>query len=134
MTVNPRYLRHRDLSSSYLLNKGADTELHHVMLPTAMENTLASLSSLEAKETIASNDMYFHQIYRLLGGKTEGGNSSSETNSEDSIYSRESVFAVVVLTLGLILVVETILHRLDHHAKRRAFFRETLSACYRECE
>jgi hypothetical protein len=89
---------------------------------------LASFSSLEGKETIGSNDMYFHQIYRLLGGGAEGSNSSSEADSQDSI------FAVVILTLGLILVVESILHRLDHYAKRRAFFRETLSACYRECK
>ena len=45
-----------------------------------------------------------------------------------------SVLSVAVLTLGLILLVEVIRHRLDHEAKHRPFFKVVLETTYSECK
>lgn len=44
-----------------------------------------------------------------------------------------SVLSVAVMTLGLILFVEVIRHRLDHIAEHRPFFKTVLDATYSEC-
>lgn len=43
-----------------------------------------------------------------------------------------SVLSVGVMTLGLILLVEVIRHRLDHEAEHRPFFKVVLEATYSE--
>jgi hypothetical protein len=45
-----------------------------------------------------------------------------------------TVLGVAVITLGLILVVELIRHRLDVAATGRPFFKTVLEGVYRECK
>lgn len=45
-----------------------------------------------------------------------------------------SVLSVGVMTLGLILFVEVIRHKLDHEAEHRPFFKVVLEATYSECK
>ena len=45
-----------------------------------------------------------------------------------------TVLSVGVITLGLILVVELIRHRLDVAAMGRIFFKSVLEGVYRECK
>ncbi len=45
-----------------------------------------------------------------------------------------SVLSVGVMTLGLILCVEVLRHKLDHIASHRPFFKVVLDATYSECE
>jgi hypothetical protein len=45
-----------------------------------------------------------------------------------------SVLSVGVMTLGLILVVEVLRHRIDHAALGRPFFKAVLEGVYSECK
>lgn len=45
-----------------------------------------------------------------------------------------SVLSVGVMTLGLILCVEVLRHRLDHLAEYKPFFKCVLEATYSECK
>lgn len=45
-----------------------------------------------------------------------------------------SVLAVTVLTLGLILMVEVVKHKIDHAAHGRPFFTKVLETLYTECK
>lgn len=45
-----------------------------------------------------------------------------------------SVLSVAVMTLGLILFVEVLRHKLDHEAAHRPFFKVVLEATYSECK
>jgi hypothetical protein len=45
-----------------------------------------------------------------------------------------SVLSVGVMTLGLILVVEVLRHRIDHAATGRPFFKAVLEGVYSECK
>ena len=45
-----------------------------------------------------------------------------------------SVLSVGVMTLGLILCVEVLRHRLDHIAEYKPFFKCVLEATYSECK
>ena len=67
------------------------------------------------------------------------GNSQEESttrflagggNEEPLDYS---VVSVGVMTLGLLLLVEVIRHRLDHSAMGRPFFKTVLEGVYSEC-
>jgi len=70
-----------------------------------------------------------HVMHRLLGGGGGGKGDESDAGGSDV-----SVFAIVILTLGLILITEGVLHTLDYFAHERKFFRKTLTTCYRECK
>jgi hypothetical protein len=45
-----------------------------------------------------------------------------------------TVLSVVVVTLGLVILVEIVQHKLDHKAHGRPFFKTVLEAVYRERE
>jgi hypothetical protein len=45
-----------------------------------------------------------------------------------------SVLSVAVMTLGLIMVVEVFIHRLDHAAAGRPYFTAVLENIYNECK
>lgn len=60
---------------------------------------------------------------RLLGG---GGESDLQIDY--------SVLGVLVMTLGLIMIVEVFRHRLDHAAKGKPFFSSVLEGVYTECK
>jgi hypothetical protein len=45
-----------------------------------------------------------------------------------------SVLSVTVMTLGLIMMVEVVRHRLDHAAMGRPFFTAVLEGVYAECK
>jgi hypothetical protein len=45
-----------------------------------------------------------------------------------------TVLSVAVITLGLILIVELIRHRLDVAATGRPFFKSVLEGVYKECK
>ena len=45
-----------------------------------------------------------------------------------------SVLSVGVMTLGLIMMVEVVRHKLDYEAQHRPFFKVVLEAAYSECE
>ena len=112
-TTSPRFLRRHDyLSFATLPGKESGS-------------ALLAFFNLWSKERLASNDQGFHRTQRMLGG------GKSDHSSSGAGFG---IFAIVIFTLGLILVVESILHRLDHYAKGREFFREILSTCYRECK
>lgn len=74
----------------------------------------------------------------------EGWNHRQRLAAESSYYGDEeeegvvlvdySVLSVAVMTLGLILLVEGIRHRLDHEAKHRPFFKVVLETTYGECK
>ncbi len=58
---------------------------------------------------------------------------ASSKGSEAS-YLDFSVLSVAVTTLGLILLVQLIRHRLDRNATGRPFFKTVLEGVYRECK
>jgi hypothetical protein len=62
-----------------------------------------------------------NRLYRALAGG-------------DDDYSRigYSVLSVTVMTLGLIMMVEVLRHRLDHAAKGKPFFLAVLEGVYTE--
>jgi hypothetical protein len=45
-----------------------------------------------------------------------------------------TVVSVAVMTLGLLLVVEVIRHKLEHAAYNRPFFKTVLEGVYSECK
>jgi hypothetical protein len=57
--------------------------------------------------------------------------AAKDTTEEPLDYT---VLSVGVLTLGLILFVEVIRHRLDHAAHGRPFFKTVLEGVYSECK
>jgi hypothetical protein len=65
-----------------------------------------------------------------VGAAAAYGGSAKQTH-EPVDYS---VLCVGVMTLGLILCVEVIRHRLDHEAAHRPFFKVVLEVTYSECE
>ena len=42
--------------------------------------------------------------------------------------------SVAILTLGLVIVVEFVLHTIDHSAIGKPFYQAVLDAVYRECK
>jgi hypothetical protein len=63
--------------------------------------------------------------------------ANSETRrlaSSSGLSVDYSILSIAILTLGLLLVVELILHKLDELAKERKFFRHVLHTFYRECK
>jgi hypothetical protein len=74
----------------------------------------------------------------LLGNENRlDGEMDRSLGSSSSSYATlqidYSVLAVLVMTLGLILVVEVARHRLDYAAKNRPFFKNVLDGVYTEC-
>lgn len=66
-------------------------------------------------------------LHVLRAAAAEGGDSYS--------YQLDyTVLSVTVLTLGLILIVELIRHRLDISATGRPFFKSVLDRVYQECK
>lgn len=129
MTSRPRFLRHRYLNSVPSLSEGI-SELRHELPLTKILKTLVKLYYYRpAEEEINEHSRISHFTHRILGGGGGGGSGESNSGGADI-----SVFAIVVLTLGLILITEGVLHTLDHFASERKFFRKTLNTCYRECK
>lgn len=63
---------------------------------------------------------FYHWYHRML--------------AEKRLYIDYSVLSVGVMTLGLILMVEVLRHRIDHAAVGRPFFKAVLEGVYSECE
>lgn len=79
-----------------------------------------------------SNSNWHEQDYdRWLAGEQDAA-YSSYTKKEEAPLDY-SVLSVGVMTLGLILCVEVIRHKLDHEAEHRPFFKVVLEATYSEC-
>lgn len=57
---------------------------------------------------------------------------SDARNQNDSVVPL--YFALLIFTLGLVLIVELSLHVLDHRAHRHFFIREVLKTVYKECK
>jgi hypothetical protein len=128
MSTTPRFLRHSDLNSSYLSNEGNISQLRPDLPLTKFVKTLLGLYKygIIQNDVHGENSQISHVMHRVLGG---GGGEKGNTSSSDV-----SVFAIVILTLGLILITEGVLHSLDYLAHERKFFRKTLTTCYRECK
>ena len=60
-----------------------------------------------------------------------GGDSYEKKEYGDGFYY--GAMSVAVLTLGLVIVVEAILHRIDLSALQKPFYQAVLDAVYREC-
>jgi len=70
---------------------------------------------------------------RCLGGEGEEGGEGGEGEEEgEDINVEYGALSVAVLTIGLILVVEVIRHRIDHAANGRVFAQAVLAAMYSE--
>jgi hypothetical protein len=59
------------------------------------------------------------------------GYSGKKEYGEDFYYGAMSV---AVLTLGLVIIVEFVLHQIDHSAVGKPFYQAVLDAVYRECK
>lgn len=59
---------------------------------------------------------------------------ASSKGESGSSYLDFSILSVAVTTLGLILLVQLIRHRLDRNATGRPFFKTVLEGVYRECK
>jgi hypothetical protein len=72
----------------------------------------------------------FWQSTRFLAAE---GDASEESSSYESLRMDYSVLAVGVMTLGLILVVEVLRHKLDYMAMGKPYFTAVLENVYAEC-
>jgi len=45
-----------------------------------------------------------------------------------------TVFAMAIVTMSLLLLVEIVRHKIDHIAKGKEFFENVLEAVYQECK
>jgi hypothetical protein len=75
----------------------------------------------------------FDYVFRQLANYTETKDEKS-SSSYGNIEIDYSILAVVVLTLGLILIVELVRHHIDHLAHGRPFFIAVLESVYAECK
>ncbi|GKY98101.1 hypothetical protein MPSEU_000767900 [Mayamaea pseudoterrestris] len=82
-------------------------------------------------DTTAADESFSHDDSRFSAPFTLGS-SRFLANSEDSLQADYSVLGVLVMTLGLIIVVEVIRHYLDLKAKGRPFFQAVLHGVYTE--
>lgn len=57
-----------------------------------------------------------------------------EKKKDDDPRVDYSVLSVGVMTLGLILLVEVLRHRIDHAAMGKPFFKSVLEGVYSECK
>jgi hypothetical protein len=60
------------------------------------------------------------------------GHRMLAASSDKALQIDYSVLAVLVMTLGLIMIVEVARHRLDQAAKSRPFFKSVLKGVYTE--
>ena len=90
----------------------------------------------------------YNDTYHGYGGEEYGyygGSSSSSSSYSSSSYSSDpkpttyygdnfsyGAMSVAILTLGLVVVVEFVLHRIDHSAIGKPFYQAVLDAVYRE--
>jgi len=79
---------------------------------------------------ILQDDKYASNSY----GSTTSTYGGSSPNADWKGVVDYSILSVAVLTLGLLLVVEFMLHQLDHMASHRRFFKIVTRTFYRECE
>ena len=74
------------------------------------------------------------------GSSSSGGYSSSSYSSEPkpTTYYGDNfsygAMSVAILTLGLVIIVEFVLHTIDHSAIGKPFYQAVLDAVYRECK
>ena len=88
-------------------------------------------------QDLYGNDAYFHHHYdqEFDGGYSDAWHRSLAYGKEEktSGYRMDySVLSVAVMTLGLIMVVEVFIHRLDHAAHGRPYFTAVLENIYNE--
>jgi len=82
----------------------------------------------------------FDNHHRRL--RSDENSSSSYGIKTSSLYEESpssgvvdySILSVAVLTLGLLLAVEFLLHQLDHLAHHRRFFQSVVTTFYKECK
>jgi hypothetical protein len=130
MKSSPKFLRHRYLNSVASLSGNIGSESHNQLPLTKIAKTLVNFYFVSTAEYEPNERRRIsHMMHRILGGDGAGGSGESNSGGADI-----SVFAIVILTLGLILITERILHTLDCFANERMFFRKTLNTCYRECK
>lgn len=72
-------------------------------------------------------DVYYENFPSLFSRYLAGGGDEND----DLDYT---VFSVAAMTLGIILCVELVRHRLDVAATGRPFFKSVLESVYRECK
>ena len=111
MTSSPRFLRH----------PYDGLELRSDLPFTTIATTVINYFHRRDRDEM-DNEYYPRNYQRGLAG---GGESFSVSYT---------IFSVAVLTLGLLMITEVILHTLDHYAKERKFFRQVLNTFYRECK
>jgi hypothetical protein len=70
-------------------------------------------------------------MYKFIIGNAEGG---ERLLAEESVRVDYSVLSVGVMTLGLIMIVEVVRHKIDHAAGRRPFPKAVLQGVYSECK
>ncbi|GAX22530.1 hypothetical protein FisN_14Hh152 [Fistulifera solaris] len=68
-------------------------------------------------------------MYKFIIGNAEGG---ERLLAEESVRVDYSVLSVGVMTLGLIMIVEVVRHKIDHAAGRRPFPKAVLQGVYSE--
>ena len=60
--------------------------------------------------------------------------ASRSLGSEDPIKLDFTVFAMAVMTMSLLLVVEVVRHKIDRWARGHTFFEAVLKTVYNECK
>jgi hypothetical protein len=75
-----------------------------------------------------SSSAHFSHYMRLLYDRLLAEKDTGDPRIDYSVLS------VCVLTLGLILVVEVLRHRIDHAAIGRPFFKAVMEGVYSECK
>jgi hypothetical protein len=65
---------------------------------------------------------------------TKDCNCTVDYESKYGNYEGPIYLGALTFTLGFILLVDLVLHFLDHRAHRNAFFRKVLNTFYKECK
>ena len=98
------------------------------MEPQGVYGDQAYLYDLHSYQQQQPQDDWYDNWHRHLA---EDDDDKAKTSGYRMDYS---VLSVAVMTLGLIMVVEVFIHRLDHAAAGRPYFTAVLENIYNECK
>lgn len=124
--------------SSFLCDRQALSHRHSAVLATWEDQTPAA--DMEFQEGIYGDEAWYHHnaspdLDHMVGhdGADEWHRFLADKEEKTSGYRMDySALSVAVMTLGLIMVVEVVLHNLDHAAHGRPYFTAVLENIYSE--
>lgn len=133
-----------DESHSYLLNDPssnyfsslAENDQYDDAHYDDMMNMLYESSNQQYSSSTMGHPMsgrWQRLLQRFLADEAKKYDSAADYYKDKEPNIDYSVLSVGVMTLGLIMIVELLRHRIDHAAKGRPFFKSVLEGVYTEC-